>query len=339
MLRCLTMRFMPPLLCLLLAACGKPAPEAPAPLPVEVAMVGNGTAAQGAAYPARIAYDRETVLSPRLGGIVRAMPVSVGQRLGRGALIAALDDTPYRAALSRADADASRTARDAARDAALVSAGATAETDAKDAASAAQAARAARQAAAYDLASARLTMPFPGIVLAKSADIGATVAPGQPVASVADTASPLIARVSAPANAARNLQRGAPATISVDGQTITGHVLRIGAASDAASGTVEVDVALDAGHGLTSGAAGSAQFATAMADGEQHIPAEALVDSQNGTGHVYLVTAGVARLTALRVLGMGDSDVRVAGLPLGAKVITAGAGFVADGQRVTVLAK
>lgn len=340
------MRPVPLLLLSLLSACQeRTTSDIPVPLAVEVASVTQGTNGEGFSYPARITYDREVALSPRIGGIIRAMPVIVGQRLHAGALIVALDATPYRAALVRADADARRTARKAALDKALVVAGATAELDAKDAADAADAARASRTAAAYDLASTRLIMPFAGVVLAKSADIGSTVAAGQSVATVADLSSPLIARVFVPFEAARGMRPGRPASVSIGGQRLDGYVMRVGATADTASGTVEVVVRLGAvgsKFGLVSGAAGSARFAGsgnegATADEEQHIPAEALVDADGPIAQVFLVDrSGTARLTAIRLLGPSDDGWRVSGLPASARVITAGAGFVADGQRVSV---
>lgn len=340
------MRPVPLLLLSLLSACQeRTTSDIPVPLAVEVATVTQGTNGEGFSYPARIAYDREVALSPRIGGLIRAMPITVSQRLRAGALVIALDATPYRAALARADADARRTARKAALDAALVGAGATAELDAKDAADVADAARASRAAAAHDLASARVIMPFAGVVLTKSADIGSTVAAGQSVATVADLSSPLIARVSVPLEAARDIRLGRQASVSVGGQRLDGHVIRVGAAADTMSGTVEVVVKLAAAgsnFGLVSGAAGSVRFAgsgneRAGVDDEQHIPAEALVDADGSIAQVFLVDrSGNARLTAVRLLGPSDDGWRVSGLPASARVITAGAGFVADGQRVSV---
>ena len=43
------------------------------------------------------------------------------------------------------------------------------------------------------------------------------------------------------------------------------------------------------------------------------------------------------RRTAVRFGGFDGDNALIAGLPAGARVITAGAGFVSDGQRVTVV--
>ena len=321
-----------------LAGCGRaPATQAPAPLPVEAAVVSGGTAETGATYGAVIAHDRETTLSPRVAGIVAAMPAQIGARLRRGALVAALDAAPYRAALARAQADAARLGRADARNGALLAAGAVAAAEVQDNAAATAAARAAVAGAAYDLASARVTMPFDGVILTRTADVGATVAPGQAVATVADLASPLVARAQVPATVAAGLRRGAVAEVQWPGGMVAAHVLRIGAASDPRAGTVEVDLALAPGAAVASGTVGSVRLAAASAPAGAHIPAEALADSHGGHGHVYVFDRGVARLVQIAVLGIDDDDVRIAGLAPGARVITTGAGFVADGQRVEVL--
>lgn len=316
------------------------------PLPVEVATVVEASGEKSGVYPARIAYDREAILSPRVSGVIRRLPVTIGQRLKAGAVVLELDSTQYRATLARAEAEARRATRNANRDASLVDAGATAALDAQNNADQAIAARAARASAAYDLASTRLTMPFSGVVLAKSSDVGATVLPGQAVVTVADLGSSLIARALLPLEEARVVARGTPAKISVAGRIYDGRVLRVHPAADAHTGSVEVVVAITtpgAQSGPVSGAAGTVRLATyeaegASAGGEQLIPAEALVDAHAGRSSVYLVDprSRTAKLTKVRLLGPGDDGWRVSGLPVGSKVITSGAGFVQDGQRVTV---
>lgn len=346
---------------MVLAACSKP-PEtnnAHPPLPVEVVSVGDDTstptngasaASHDAHYAAVIAYDRESVLSPRVGGIVQVFPVTIGARLRRGSLVAALNDTPYRAALMRSNADAERLARAQERDHTLLTAGAVASADVQDNQSALNAARAAQAAASYDLASTRVRMPFDGVVLSKAVDVGATVAPGQPLATVADLHSRLIARVQVPSEIASQLQRGMAATIQISGSaaSVSGRTLRSGALSDPRTGTIEVDVALPDATKFASGTVVSASFptlrnvgGTGNAGAAQHIPAEALVDNHDGHGHVYIVDprSQTARLIPITVAGFDDDALRVSGIPDKAQVITVGAGYVADGQKVAVLAR
>lgn len=340
---------------LLLSGCGAKADPRPgeAPLLVEVAQVSQGTGgatsdATGSSYAAVIAFDREAVLSPRVGGTIELLPATIGATLRRGSLIAALNDTPYRAAFTRASADADRLARAQARNQTLLGAGAVAQADVQDTQSGLAAAQAARSAAAYDLASTRLRMPFDGVVLSKAVERGAVVGAGQPVVTVADTRSSRIARVQVPSADVAALHRGMAADVVVNGMAapLTGHILRTGALSDARTGTVEVDVALPPTT-LASGTVASVRFPGSLAartrgnDTATDIPAEALVDSHNGQGHVFIVDPQrhVARLVPITVAGFDDEQLRVAGLPAHAQVITTGAGYVADGQPVTVLAR
>ncbi len=328
----------------------KAAPRAQAPAtPVRVFVVGgiaNGVATlPGASYAALIHREREATLSFRLGGRMISSPPREGQRLGAGAVVAAIDATQWRAALARAEADAARSARAAQRYGVLAPDGAVSQAQARDAADALSAARAAVTAARYDLSSTRLTMPFSGVVLSRRAELGETLAAGQAVASVADLSSPLLATVQVPVARLAGLQRGTGAQVLVPGraQPIMARVLRIGAASDARSGTVSVDLALDRAGGLPSGTSASAVFAggaTSAAASDVTVPAEALLEAGGARATLYVIDGkGRARRTQVGFLGFSDRMARVSGLAPGARVITAGAGFVGDGEAVVVTAE
>lgn len=325
----------------------KAAPQAQAPAtPVRVFVVGSGgdgaTLASGASYAALIHREREATLSFRLGGRMVSSPPREGQRLGAGALVAAIDATPWRASLARAEADAARTARATQRYGVLAPDGAVSQAQARDSADALTAARAGVTAARYDLSSTRLTMPFAGVVLNRRAELGETLAAGQAVASVADLSSPLLATVQVPVARVAGLQRGTGAHVLVPGraQPIAARVLRIGAASDARSGTVAVDLALEGAGALPSGTSASAVFAggaTSVVASDVTVPAEALLEAGGARATLYVIDAkGRARRTQVGFLGFSDRFARVSGLVPGARVITAGAGFVGDGEAVVV---
>ncbi|MBU6206961.1 MAG: efflux RND transporter periplasmic adaptor subunit [Alphaproteobacteria bacterium] len=341
----------------LLSACSKDtAPTGKADqLPVDVVTAGaqemqTGALSASPTYPATIAYDRESTLSLRVGGTLTLLRARIGDTFGKGALLATIDSASYAAQADRAAAESSRLARDAQRNHALVAAGALSPADAQDSSSALSEAQAGQRAAAYDLRSTRLIMPFAGVVLTKNADVGATVSPGQPLLTVADLNSQKIARVQVPQDRLGALHRGQTALLSISGNddAITAHIQRIGAATDPRTGTVEVDLALDKGAHLPSGTVGSARFAGSSAGqrhdqsspAEQDIPAEALVDNINGEGHVFIVTPQqTAQRVPIRILGFDGDYFQVLGLPPGVQVITSGAGFVSQGQRIAVQAQ
>jgi RND family efflux transporter MFP subunit len=328
-----------------LAACGTAAPPAgPAPVPVSAVTVGAPTAGgEEAVFSATIRRDREANLSFRVGGTVAEAPARIGQELPAGALVAALDPTAYRAGVARQGAEVARLERAAGRYAGLVEAGAVADASARDARDALAGARAGLTAARFDLAGTRLVMPFRGVVLSRQVERGETVGGGQVVATVADLGAPLLATAQVTATAATRLRPGTPATIAAEGAApLAGRVLRVSGGSDPRSGTVAVEVALPGAARLPSGTPVSVRFAlsplaggAAPAMAPVAIPAEAVLAARGQRATVFVIDGqGRARRREVGFLGFDDRAARVSGLPAGTRVITAGAGFVAEGDRV-----
>ena len=311
-----------------------------------VTVAGADAAPDGAPrYAATIHYDREATLAFRVPGRIASLPVHPGDRIGTGALIAAIEPDAYAAAEAMRAADATRNDRDAARIGRLVAEGATSPAAAADARDAAHAAAAGLAAARYDLASTRLVAPFAGIVLARVAQAGETVAAGSPVLRLADSHSPLIAVADIPAEIAARLSAGARAQVRVAGSdaALDARVWHVAGAADARSGLVSVELRLDRAGPIASGSPASVSFAAASAvpaaDARQRIPAEALIDAGVGSADVWVIDgSGRARRRTVRFYGFDDRDAIVGGLPAGTRVITTGAGFVAEGQAVQVTA-
>ena len=326
---------------------GDPAPAVP--LAVRAVAVASGDSASenasGAAqrFAATIHYDHEANLSFRVSGRLISVAPHPGDRLGAGSLIAAIEPTAFAAAAASHAADAARTARDADRLTGLVGEGATSPAAAAAARDAARGSAAGLDGARYDLASTRLRVPFAALLLARSAEPGETVAPGQTVVRVADRASPFIAIADVPAEIAAHLAPGNRAQVWPAGAAapVLARVLRIAGGADVRSGLVAVDVRLDASPELASGSPAAVSFATpvrASPTQRQRIPAEALIDGGSGGASVWLIdNRGRARRHPVHFYGFDDRDALVDGVPAGERVITAGAGFVGEGQPVTVI--
>jgi multidrug efflux pump subunit AcrA (membrane-fusion protein) len=90
---------------------------------------------------------------------------------------------------------------------------------------------------------------------------------------------------------------------------------------------------------LSSGARRNAAAPAATAQTALSIPAEALLEAQGTSAHVYVIDAGgIARRRAVRFVGFDDQLARVEGLHAGERVVTMGAGFATDGARLQVVA-
>lgn len=312
-------------------------------LPVQtVAVSAASTAgAAGTRYPAIVVRDREANLAFRVPGVIDEMAVQIGQQVRQGQILARLADTTYAAARTRAEADAARVQRSVQRNGTLLSTGAVSQRDSEDSVSALTAAQAAAEAARYDEQSAILRAPFDGIVLSRDAEVGEAVGPAQRILRIADRSSAVLARVAVPFNTAVRLRAGLGSKLmlgSEDGVR-DARIVRIGALSDPRTASVTVDLRIADGGDLPSGAVGSVSFELphqGKADEVLRLPPEALLSAEGGVGAVFVLdpNGSVARRTPIRLLGFDGEWLRIADLPLDAHVITAGAGFVVDGQPV-----
>lgn len=305
---------------------------------------GTGDSRGAEQYPVRVLYDREAMISLTVGGTLTALPVHPGDRVAAGAVLAAIDQTLQVSGEQRAAADVAQLERAVRRNATLLPAGAISEAQQQDAQSALAAAQAALRAARYDRASTVARAPFRGLILARMHEAGETVSPGEPVLRMADVNSPLIARAAVTPARAVGIAPGRPVLLTLAGMgEISGKVLRKGSAVDPVTGTVDVDIGLPANPGVASGLTGSVSLTSgsAQASGRLYIPAEALVDASGRSGHVLVVdpVRGIARLQTIILHGFVGEMLEVEGLSASARVITTGAGFVRDGQKVRVDAR
>jgi multidrug efflux pump subunit AcrA (membrane-fusion protein) len=203
-------------------------------------------------------------------------------------------------------------------------------------------AQAAVSAAAFDRRWASLVSPVEGVVLTRTAQAGEVVQPGQTVITVADERSGLVLRANAPDRQAGRVKVGDTVRVDLGGgaAAVSGQVVRVGRSASALTAGVEIEVALPPNAQALSGQVASASLAVATEVGAQaaRIPAEAILEAKDRGASVLVVDAqGKARRRAVTFEGFEGDFARVSGLPPGAKVITAGAGFVSDGQAVLVV--
>ena len=182
------------------------------------------------------------------------------------------------------------------------------------------------------------------MVLTRTAQRGEVVQPGQPIITVADFASPLVLRVPVADRDVARIRLGSLAAVQADalgaGQ-MTGRVTRIGQQAGAQSGAIEIEVTLPASGRLRSGMVATARIGAtplSVATVYARVPAEAILEANGGRAFVmrYDAERRVARRTAVAFGGFDGDDALVGGLPERARVITGGAGYVADGDRVAI---
>jgi RND family efflux transporter MFP subunit len=338
---------------LTLVSCGpaKTPAAPPPPQAVEAVAVAAPRAAGGVTATGTLERRREMALSFRIAGVLTRVAVEAGDPVRAGQVLATIDPAGVDARQQASSADLDKARRDLERAKTLYAKGYVAKARLDDAESAVRSASAAYGGAAFDRRWAQLVSPASGVVLERKAQAGEVVQPGQAVVSIADLNSPLVLRVPLAARDVAGIGLGSAVAVTVDalpGQQLTGRVTRIGQAADARTGAVTVEIEVAAARGqqgpdLRSGQIASARLAShapVANAGFARIPAEAVLEASGETAAVLRLDDGPggtrARRTPVRFGGFDGDDALVAGLADGTRVITAGAGFVSDGDRVTV---
>jgi RND family efflux transporter MFP subunit len=315
-----------------LSACNaKTEPAGPPPAtPVEAVRVAAPNASASVSGTGTLERRREMALSFRIAGVLTALRVEAGDGVKAGQVIAAIDPAGVDARQQQTAADLERARRDVERDKALFDKGYVSRQRIDDRTSALKAAQAAYDAARFDRRWASLVSPVSGVVLERRAQAGEVVQPGQVVARVADLSSPLVLRLPLAARDAAKVRVGDTAQVGVTdlgGQLLTGRVTRVGEAADTRTGAIAVEIELSAPPpALRSGQIARAELSVRAAPeaGARYarVPAEAVLEASGQRAFV---------------LRFDGDDALVGGLADGTQVITAGAGFVSDGEAVRVV--
>ncbi|GAB4469510.1 MAG: efflux RND transporter periplasmic adaptor subunit [Burkholderiaceae bacterium] len=258
-----------------------------------IAEAAQGTVAVRVVGPGTVQARVPVTLAARITATVRQVDADVGDAVRRGQVLAVLDER---------DLAARRGVVGGQREAV--------ERNVR----AAQAAVAKAQALAHELryadtvlSFARIVAPMDGVIIARTAEVGATVVPGTPVFRMVDPATLWVAtRVDE--WVVGRVRVGQPATIRLrTGETLAGKVARIARQSDAATRELEVNVAF---------AAPPARFAidqeaevTIDAGAEQGIvvPLAALTRSAEGVRGVLVVADGRTRFRPVET-GAADGE-------------------------------
>ncbi|MEA3644292.1 MAG: efflux RND transporter periplasmic adaptor subunit, partial [Lamprobacter sp.] len=172
-----------------LAGCEQPAPPASAPAdvsrPAEILEVSAARLSPGLRFPGRVRAVQRVELAFNVPGQILDLPVTEGDAVPVGALLARLDPTSYQTALDLAQAELDAATAEYERVRQLWEkrqAVARAEVDRKR--TAMEVARSRFAAAQKDLADTRLTAPFAGVVARRLAETFQNIQAKEPVLSL-----------------------------------------------------------------------------------------------------------------------------------------------------------
>lgn len=297
------------------------------------------------------AWQEATIGAETSGLVLAEVLVSEGDRVERGQVVARLDGALLEAQMAESDAairSAAATLRDAeaanARAGQLVKTGnVTAETAeqrataVETAAAALDQAKAKRQTLAVQVERTAIRAPFAGIVSAKPAVAGAVVQVGTEILRLQRDAA-LEAKLKIPEAKLGSLHVGdAALLVGPDGETTQAPVSSLSATVDPVTHLGLVSVCLPRETVLKAGMFVRGTIRLRSGDPLLTVAASALAWNE---GEAAVFAVGGDGLVSRRVVRLGTREgerVAVSGdLTPGESVVTAGAGFLNDGDRVAV---
>ncbi|HRX19031.1 MAG TPA: efflux RND transporter periplasmic adaptor subunit [Gemmatimonadales bacterium] len=280
----------------------------------------------------------ESDLGFAVPGLIVRVAVRAGQEVERGEVLATLDPQQVAASVSEAEAGLAKAERDLARAERLVADSVVGRASAEDARTARDAAAARVESARFAARTATIVAPTTGRVLEILREPGAVVGAGTGVIRFAGTAGGTVFRVGVTDREVLALELGNVAAVTLDaldGRTFRGRVSEIAATPSPATATYAVEIALEDAAALPRGLAGRARITTAGSRQAQLVPVAALVEADGERGVVFTLAADTARRHEVSILALrGDRVALEAALPAGARVVTAGAAWLRDGEIV-----
>ena len=331
-----------------LAGCGSKEPEAAAPtsdavVPVRIIVAQPAAENRSVSAVGTVRYRRETPLGFTTSGRVANVRFNEGDRVGQGALLAALDTTNVQGDLAAANAEAARAEAELSRIRTLYEQGWVTKGRLEQTQAAAEAARARTSQAGFATDTARIYAPSSGVVLSRNVDPGQVVAAGATALVIGQNDGGFVLRAPFTSTDATRLSPGMTGTVSLDGleAPITGVLTEVEGRAEDATGSFIAVFALPANGRLKSGQIGSVRMTLPADDagtGAVAVPATALFDVRSGEALVWVVDSrSHVAPRSVTIGGMNADRVLVtAGLNAGDRVVVTGGERLQRGTQVRV---
>lgn len=291
-----------------------------------------------------VAYKREVVLSFKVGGVVQGFAVDVGDRVKQGQSLAILDTSEIDAQWREVVANVDKARRDVARVAPLVGKGFAAQARLDDARTALAMAEANRDSVAFNRSLAEIKAPADGVILAREVESGQIVPAGLTVLTLGDIDSGRVVKVGIADRDVVKIALGDSASVRLPGigAPTTAQVSRIAPKGDARTGAFMVELSLDdktllMPSGLVADVAIRPRSQTESK--VVMIPASAILEGFGAEGSVFVIDPATSRVIRRRVAfgPLAGENVEIRdGLAPGEKVVSAGAGYLREGDLVQV---
>ena len=288
-----------------------------------------------------IVEEREaTAISFTGMGVVKRMLVNEGQAVGRGQLIAEMDDTSARNLLSGAEAALTQANDALERYRMLHDAGSLPEVQWVEIQSKVAQAKSQYEVAKKNLEDCRLTAPVSGIIGKKLVGTGETALPSQAVVTILDISTVKV-KVAVPEAEISSITASTPSTISVEAAQakVNGGKIEKGIQADALTHTYDVRINVqNHDRKLLPGMVASVSFngPGTMGNGPLTVPVTAVQKQADGTLFVWAIDKDSTAHRQTVCIGetRGNHVTVESGITEGQRIVTEGYQKLSEGTKV-----
>jgi len=289
----------------------------------------------------------ELRLSFKVGGVVSRIAVQEGQRVTRGQRLAEIEQVEINAEVERARQLADKSQRDVARAEKLYAERLISQNQLEDLRTQAAVSKAALQSAEFNQGYASIVAPQSGTILRRLVQERELVAAGTPVLVLGAQDRGYVVRVGLADREIVQVRIGDGAEVELDaypGEKFPAQVTEVASGADERSGMFQVELRLQSTKlRLASGLVAKVLLTPASARNAErvYVPIAAIVEGDGRRASVFVLTGAndkpVATRRAVDVAFIDGVNVALAqGLSIGEKVVTDGALYLQDGERVLV---
>ena len=318
----------------------KSKPSSNDPIPAAVAVVQPVGDKEMLTAAGTVRLRRETALGFTTSGQVASVRYEEGDRVKRGALLAALDSSTVAADLNAARAERDRAEAEYARMEKLYKDGWVTKSRLEQAEAAARAARSRVESAGFASRTSLIHAPSDGILLTRNIDAGQIVAAGETALVLGETDKGFVLRVPMTDSDASRLRVGMPAVVRIGGSgadPMRAVVSEKDGRADQRTGTFEVSFRLPGSDRLRSGQLGSVEVEVSRnAPDSFAVPANAIFGIRAGEGLVYVVDGkNRVKQRNVQIGKLNDKSLEIlAGLSEGEVIVTRGIEKLRDGDLI-----
>lgn len=309
--------------------------------PVRIASAYAGPAAPTIRTNGLLVNKDEIRLAFKVGGVIKRITVQEGERVRRGQQLAELELTEVNAQVEQSRQMADKARRDLDRGERLYRDQVISLEQLEDLKTQAAVARAALETAQFNSNYAAILAPADGTVLRKLAEDREVVAAGTPVLVVGAGSGGYVVRASLADREVVQVKLGDTAQVQLDAHPdahLVGKVTERASAADTASGMFPIEVTLETTSlPLVSGLVAKVKLTPASANAHQltYVPIGAIVEGDGYQASVYVLEGEHARRRPVQVAFIDNQGVALrSGVEAGETVITDGALYLEDGERV-----